>query len=751
MKKLIALLLAMVMLFSLVACGETNNDDKNPDDANVGNNDDANKDNENPETPVEKIEIPDDPTPMANVPVSEEGPENYNETCDEIYTKVLGDFEKFYEEAVKETADLNRRYALFAQAEAFLLESGVMMPTATRGGSYAMSRVATRTVNSTLYGNDSDRRYMAVVCNELIKSEDQDALKALWAESVGTGTYIAKCKEYLTGKGYTLKDEHVFAYSGDPLTFDALSSSKQTEAEPIAQGVDGLMEYNVENMQVPALAESYEISEDGLTVTFKIRQGVKWVDQQGREVADVKADDWVAGLQHAFDTKGGLGDLVTPILVGAAEYDSGETTDFADVGVKALDDYTLQYTLIQPCPYFMSMLGYSVFWPMSRSYYESKGGKFGADFDSSAADYTYGKSPADIAYNGPFLITNYTEGNSFNFEANPTYWNKDALNVHSIKRIYDTGEDPTSVYNNCKNGVVDSCTLGTAVLTTSREEKPAGEDKSYYDLYHYTSATDATSFMNFFNLNRYHYANFNDPSVAVSPKTVTEAARAKAALQNIHFRHALTAAVDRAATRAPLVGEEVKYNALRNSYTPATFVQLDAETTVDINGTATTFSAGTFYGEIMQAQLDADGYPMQVWNAELASGDGYDGWYNPDYAVAELEKAIEELAAQGVEISAENPIYLDDFYPTHRENYTNSSNAQKQSIEAVLGGRVIINLVPTADDDQWNYAGYDYERGYQGNYDMNSLSGWGPDYGDPQTYLDTLKRAGYMNKTLGLY
>lgn len=742
MKKFVSLLLALVMVFSLTACGggETN-ESNNP--SNTGNPSNTS----NPSNSSDPVSTTDPNSSIADLDRSDP-PADYDVRSDAVYAEALGTFESIYSEAVKEVTDLDLRYALMAQAEAYLLESGIMMPTWTRGGNFAMSHAAARTINSTLWGVDNYRYYTAIVCNELIKSTDQNHLKSMWAELAGTGTYLAQAKAYLASQGYTFNDTYSTTYTGDPQTFDALASSRTVDSEPVTSTIDTLLVYDVEGMQQLALAESYDISADGKTYTFHLRKGVNWVDQQGRVVAPVVADDWVAGLQHVFDTNGGLGELVEGIIVNATEYADGTVTDFSQVGVKAVDEYTVEYTLEYACPYFLSMFGYSVFWPMSRTFYESKGGKFGAEFDASAADYNYGKTPADIAYNGAMLLTNYTAGNSFNWEANPTYWNKDALNVHSMKWTYESGEDPTNVYTKCKDGTFVGASLGTAVLTLSRTETPAGETQSYFDLYSYTTATDATSFMNFLNINRYRYYNFNDDAAARSSKTVADAERTAAAMSNQHFRMALDTAVDRSATRAALVGEELKYNALRNSYTPATFMSLSKSVTININGTPTTFDAGTFYGEVIQAQLDADGYPLKVWNPDLGSGDGYDGWYNPEYAVSELEKAIAEL---GIEITAENPIIIDYPYPPARENYTNSANACKQSIEKVLGGKVIINLIRCEDDDQWYGTGYDTTFGYEANYDMYDLSGWGPDYGDPQTYLDTFVRGGYMTKCIGIY
>ena len=114
---------------------------------------------------------------------------------------------------------------------------------------------------------------------------------------------------------------------------------------------------------------------------------------------------------------------------------------------------------------------------------------------------------------------------------------------------------------------------------------------------------------------------------------------------------------------------------------------------------------------------------------------------------------MEELAAIGIEVSAENPIYLDLPYPSNEESYTNKANAFKQSVDSVLGGAVIVNLTECVDFAEWQYAGYYTDYGYEANYDIYDLSGWGPDYADPSTYLDTFlpDYAGYMIKCIGLF
>ena len=726
--KIVSLLLALVMMLGLVACGGSNTTTETTAAPVAA------------ETEAAAAAVYVDP--YADIR------DDYDALSAAIYEDVLGEFATAYE-AAKAATNVSERYALMAVAEAKLLESGVMLPLTSNGGNYAISRVVPNTATSTLWGNDSYRYHNVLVATEPLTAADRDELKALWAELKGTGTWEAEAKALVESKGYTLKDTYTLGYSSDPQTWDVLATSRAADSEAIVNTYDGLYEYNSENVLMPALAESYEVSEDGLTYTFKIRQGQKWVDSQGRAVADVKADDFVAGMQHMMDAMGGLEYLVQGIIVNATEYITGEVTDFAEVGVKAVDDYTLEYTLCQETPYFMTMLGYGVFAPMSREYYESKGGKFGADFDNTAADYTYGKTPDDIAYCGPYLVSNMTAENTIVFTANASYWNAANVTMKTITWLYNDGEDALKAYNDTISGVLDGAGLNASATEAAKAD-------GHFDTLAYVSATDATSFMAFVNVNRAATENFND-GAAATPKTEEDLVRTGAAMLNQHFRLALAQATDRGTYNAQTVGEELKLTSMINSYVPGTFVYLEEDVTIDINGTATTFAAGTYYGAIMQAQIDADGVALKVWDPTADGGIGsstqFEGWYNPDAAAAELAKAVEELAAQGIEISAENPIYIDLPYFSGSEAYGNRANAYKQSIETVLGGAVLVNLVECVDSTTWYYAGYYCNYGYEGNYDMYDVSGWGPDYGDPQTYLDTFlpDYAGYMVKMIGLF
>lgn len=729
LKRVLCALLALVMVLGFVGC-KNNGDDKTTPAPN------------NTNKPAES-EVPATAVPTTPLPTGD-----YNAMSAAIYDAQLGAFNTLYQ-AAKEETNVSKRYALMAQAEAKLLEAAVLIPGTTNGGNYGLSRVAKRSASTVLWGNDSDRFHNVLVTTELISAEDQTHLKAMWNEVRGTGTYSQKATDYLKEKGYTLKDTYNMGYVSDPQTWDALATSRSADSEAIVNTYDGLVEYDNENEIKPALAESWEVSEDGKTYTFHIRQGAKWVDAQGREVADVKADDFVAGMQHMLDAGGGLEYLVENIIVNALEYNTGDVTDFAEVGVKATDDNTVVYTLCQPTSYFITMLGYNVFAPMSRTYFESKGGVFGKDDYKAAVDagtMKYGQTVNDIAYCGPYTVTNHTAENTIVFQANPTYWNKDNITIKTLTWKFNDGQDPTKAYEDTKAGTLDGCGLSSASLEACKAD-------GNFEKYCTVSDTDATSFVLFLNLNRNAYANFNDETKAVSTMTDEQKKRTDAAMLNVHFRRAIGMGLDIATYNGQVVGEELKLNSVRNSYTPGNFVALEEDVTIEINGESKTFAKGTYYGEIMQAQIDADGVKIKVWDAENQTSDGFAGWHNPANAYEELQQAITELKEFGVEISKDNPIVMDLPYYSGADVYTNRAQTLKQSVEEALQGCVVVNLVSCADAKEWYYAGYYTESGKDANYTLYDVSGWGPDYGDPATYLDTMlgDGAGYMAKCLGLF
>ncbi len=780
MKKLVSLLLALVMILSLAACGSG-------------------------DTPTNESKAPEgSAAPDGDTQPGEFVPYTYEDEA--VY---MGAMKEYYDmlTAAQKLTDVDEMYVEMAKAEAKALTSGVLQIWRGDGGGYRMSRMVDKSYPTVLWGTDADRYESALVTKEILTGEDRQELISMWAELAGTGTYEQAAKDFLAEKGYTLKsDLGYWEFTLDPETWDVLSVWTNSVGDPVCNTVENLAKYDMENVLQPAMAESWEegtgtilvaktdeegnvVMEDGeekddegnpipvpvmeektvTTWTFHIRPGQIWTDSQGRKIADVKADDWVASMQHMIDFYGSSGaEVLTPIIVNAQAYADGQLLDFDVVGVEAVDDLTLVYYLNNPVPAFESMLTYCGFFaPLCREYYTSQGGTFGVDTHENG---NYGTSPENIAYCGPYRITSYTPTNSMVFEANDSYWNRDAMNITKITWYYQDGNDPLKPYDDFMAGTLDRCSLGPSTIKKCQED-------GNFDKYAIVSELEATTRVGYLNLNRQSFALFNDPTGCVSEMEhgsvetldrdnevyvadatiVDDAARTHVAMNNHNFRLALTMAWDRISYNALYAGEEVKELGVRNTYTPGNFVPLGKDVTTDINGASTTFEKGTYYGAIVQAQIDADGYPIKVWDPEanggLGSSDGFDGYYSASNCQEYLAKAAEELAAVGVEISKENPIQIEYADPVFSEGGTNRAKAYKQSVEAASGGLIQVNLLPVQDNQQNNSTNYLISEGWENCIDIGIGTGWSADYADPASYLTLFLPYGngYQTKNLGVW
>ena len=186
-----------------------------------------------------------------------------------------------------------KRYVLLKS----VLDSAVMVPNTTQGGAYTISRIAPRTVPYVQWGNDDDRLFGLVISDEFLTPDERADLLAEWSKAVaGEGTYDPAA--YLTGKGHTLQSDYKLTFATAPVTLDWLNTSSQSDTEITVNCVDGLVQYNNLNQLCPAMAESWEVSDDGSVYTFHIREGAKWFTSEGEEYADVTAGDFVAGFHH---------------------------------------------------------------------------------------------------------------------------------------------------------------------------------------------------------------------------------------------------------------------------------------------------------------------------------------------------------------------------------------------------------------------------------------------------------------------
>ena len=654
---------------------------------------------------------------------------------DEIYDAVLGDFTALMN-AAEAAKSIDERFILEAKAEAYLLDSAVMIPTTTQGGAYAITRIAYRTIPYANWGNDDDRWGTMVIANEFIKKEDRETMKEAWAKAVaGEGEYNAA--QMLTDMGYTLASDYKTTFSTAPVTLDWLNTSSQADTEITVQTVDGLVQYSNLGVMEPKLAKSWDISDDGLTYTFHLRDDAKWFTSEGAEYAPVTAKDFVAGFRHMLDAKAGLEWLVDGVIKGATSY-YAEGGAWEDVGYEAADDYTLVVTLEQPTSYFMTMLTYSCFLPICEDWYLSHGGVFGGEeLTAASADtstYTYGQN-TDVSsqvYCGPFLLQKLVGDSEIKVVKNENYYDAAKINVNSITWIYDDGGNPAQTYKDTVDGIYASTALTEASGTLALAKADGNFDK-----YGYVSDTTSTSYFGGLNLNR---GTFELASGACkSPKTEQQKIDTQTALWNKNFRKAVQYAFDKGTYNAVSRGEDLKLTNLRNMYTHPEFVQLSADTK-DPDGNE--FKAGTMYGELVQFYLDQMGCEVKV-------ADAIDGWFNPDAAKEYLAKAKEEL---GDTVSW--PIQIDDVYYGASASQAAQAQAYKQKVEETLGAEnVIVNLIEATTPEDFYACGYRASNGEAGNFDMFYGSGWGPDYGDPNTYLNTFLGggAGYMTKVIGLY
>ena len=293
----------------------------------------------------------------------------------------------------------------------------------------------------------------------------------------------------------------------------------------------------------PALAESWEISDDGLTYTFHIREGAKWFTSEGEEYADVTANDFVAGFHHMLDAQAGLEWLVEGRGQGRYRLpDDGGSLD--DVGYEAADDYTLVVTLEGNIPYFMTMLTYSCFLPICEDWYLSHGGVYGIDeYRCRFRRHQHLHLRQEHRRGLPGLLRTLPAAEAdpdseIVVVKNPDYYNADKVTLNSITWIYDAGENPTQTYNDVVNNVYPGITLSTANGTLELAKADGNFDK-----YAYVTDTTSTSYFGGLNLNRGTFAL--ESGAVASPQTEQQKIDTHTALMNKNFRKAFVKAFDK--------------------------------------------------------------------------------------------------------------------------------------------------------------------------------------------------------------
>ncbi|MDR0999498.1 MAG: peptide ABC transporter substrate-binding protein [Clostridiales bacterium] len=487
-------------------------------------------------------------------------------------------------------------------------------------------------------------------------------------------------------------DIYTILYASEYTTLNYLVTGNTYENRVAANTVDGLIEYDTYGVVTPCLAESWTSNADNTVWTFKIREGVKWVDYTGAPVADVTANDWVSAAQYVNEAKNEsttqymydgfvknagayynqtaqILEAETAVIDGtvesveayyaANEIDSSAFISFDEVGVKALDDYTLEYTMESSVPFFLSLLSYASYLPVYGPFMEEQGEFFGIDNET-------------LLYCGAYIFSHYEPNVTHEFIANPEYWDKENIFITAYTHIYNADEVTLSP-SMFQRGEVDFATIGPDILDTWLA------DDATKDIVHGSMPVISYSYFYAFNFEPRFDAQY-EPDNWIK------------AVNNENFRQALRSSLDR-----------VKAFAVQDPY--------NAEQFINNTITPATFAVG--------AGLDFTQYePLK----EISDGDSFD----EAKAIEFRDKAKEELTAAG----ATFPIKALMPYNPVTSSWDKECQIVEQQIEALLGSD-FIDIIPEAGPSS-GFLGAVRRTGAYAFMKCN----WGADYADPQTYTD---------------
>lgn len=412
--------------------------------------------------------------------------------------------------------------------------------------------------------------------------------------------------------------------------------------------------------------------------------------------AEVKHALLGAGIKYAADNKSEMLYIIQDSIKGLNDYVSGKNKDFSAVGVKAVDDHTLQITLNQPESYWNSKLTLGITFPVNEKFVKSKGDKFAQASDTSS-----------LLYNGPYILKSFTSKSSIEMTKNENYWDKDKVYVSDVKLEFYDGQDQSKL---AKSFGENALSLAKLFPTGSGYSEQA---KEFKDEITYTPQ-DAASYVIGTNIDRQSYKH-------TAKKTDEEKQSTKKALLNKDFRQAISFAFNREAYAAQLNGKDGASKIIRNLYIPPTFVQADGKT----------------FGEMVKTQLDTYG---DEWKSTKLD-DGQNGLFDAKKAKEEFAKAKTALEADGVKF----PIHID--MPVDQTTPSRVQRVQsfKQSVEEALGKEnVVIDIQMLSKEDLQNVTLFAPNAAGE-DWDLSDNVGWSPDYQDPSTYMDILKASSGEN------
>lgn len=521
--------------------------------------------------------------------------------------------------------------------------------------------------------------------------------------------------------GREFADEQVYRslYSSEVTTMNYLVSSTTYELVVGANTIDSLVENDTYGNILPCGAESWEVSEDGLTWTFHLRAGQYWYDADGNQKDPVTANDYVAAARYVCDSAMDSNNsyLMDGWIVNAEELinytaaqlaepveqgtEAGEDQDIVvdangilyegsewnketekydtwteipavapeDLGVEAVDNLTLVYHMVKPRPYFLTALQFGTYWPAPASLLAELGDAYGLD------NYS-------MWFNGAYILSEFKPQEKRIYTKNVNNWDAEHIYIERIEQICNT-EAATLEPEMFLRGEVDGAGIGSDIVADWLSDPEKSQMISS------SRVTADYSYFFGFNFEPKFAAEYEPENWVI-------------AVNNENFRKAVFHGINRdeyLAAKYP--GDDPSIHKI-NTVTPKGFSVNNGKDYV-------------FYGGL----------------AKYTENDSFD----PELAVQFRDAAKAELEAAGCKFPIKVPIN----YNTNSTTWANCTVVLEQQLEELLGADFIdIIVVPYSGSDFLN------ETRRNGNYALQELN-WGADFMDPETWADPFERKNNYN------
>lgn len=347
----------------------------------------------------------------------------------------------------------------------------------------------------------------------------------------GCGSKLPDLENHILDNDYRA-DAKVFRtlYSSEVLELNYMKTISAIDTVISANVIDALVDFDCNGNIIPGLAKKWESNEDSTEWTFYLRDDITWVNYKGEYYADVIADDFVAAAEYVNNAANSsdsqymysTGSVVkgaqdyyeyTKYLLAPESYGKApKETKASDIGVKAVGDKIVVYSLERPCPFFPSVLTYPSYFPICRKYLEDVGTMFA-------------KNHKNILYNGAYILSYFQPLEKQILVKNPSYWDTENVHIDRIENFYDN-EAAIIAPEQYMEGIIDE-----AVIPSDRLEKYLQDPKMKEEIHR--SRPDL-SFSYFYAFN---FVPNIDPS--------HEPDNWKKAVVNDNFRKAIMSCIDK--------------------------------------------------------------------------------------------------------------------------------------------------------------------------------------------------------------